>query len=102
METIQVQKNGDFFTCDIGISKEEWLDFIVACRRGQRTEEYDLVMGGVANDKVFDTVELFFTGLIDKSAALGRLQFQQPNYQICLRTQAVINQYLHFIGSDIV
>ncbi len=81
---------------------EEWLDFIVACRRGQRTEEYDLVMGGVANDKVFDTVELFFAGLIDKSAALGRLQFQQPNYQICLRTQTVIDQYLHFIGSDIV
>jgi hypothetical protein len=26
METIQVQKNGDFFTCDIGISKEEWLE----------------------------------------------------------------------------
>lgn len=44
-----------------GSSKtEEWLDFILNCRRGMDSSEYDIVMGGVANDKVFNTVELFF------------------------------------------
>ena len=45
---------------------EEWLDFILNCRSGKDSTDYDLVVGGVANDKVFNTVELFFDGLIDK------------------------------------
>ena len=28
METIQVQQNGDVYSCDIGISKEEWLEIL--------------------------------------------------------------------------
>ena len=35
---------------------EEWLDFILNCRSGQDGTNYDLVIGGVANDKVFNTV----------------------------------------------
>ena len=35
---------------------EDWLDFILTCRRGQDTTDYDIVIGGVANDKVFNTV----------------------------------------------
>lgn len=49
---------------------EEWLDFILYCRRGEDTTDYDIVIGGAANDKVFNTVELFFDGLIDKKEAL--------------------------------
>lgn len=78
---------------------EAWLDFVVACRGGNTVEGYDLVMGGVANDRVFDTIELFFGGLIDKAMTIQRLQYHQPNYQICLRTQAIIDRYLHFVGS---
>lgn len=43
---------------------EEWLDFILNCRSGRDTTNYDLVIGGVANDKVFNTVELFWDGLL--------------------------------------
>lgn len=39
---------------------EEWLDFILNCRTGKDSTDYDIVVGGVANDKVFNTVELFF------------------------------------------
>lgn len=45
--------------------------------------DYDLVLGGVANDKVFNTVELFFDGLIDKAEAINRLRYEKPNLQIC-------------------
>ncbi len=41
---------------------EEWLDFILNCRSGKDTTDHDLVVGGVDNDKVFNTVELFLTG----------------------------------------
>ena len=59
-------------------------------------------MGGVANDRIFDTLELFFNGLIGKADAIEKLKFYQPNYQICIRTQNTIEQYLHFIGSETI
>lgn len=62
---------------------ENWLDFILNCRSGNDTTDYDLVVGGVANDKVFNTVELFFDGLIDKTEAISRLRYEKPNLQIC-------------------
>ena len=79
---------------------EDWLDFIMQCRRGRKVENWDVIMGGVANDRVFDTIQLFFDGLIDKAAAINRLKYHKPNYQICLRTQAMIDQYLHFVRSS--
>ncbi|MBQ9983909.1 MAG: DUF3990 domain-containing protein [Lachnospiraceae bacterium] len=79
---------------------EEWLDFILCCRRGNDKTDYDIVIGGVANDKVFNTVELYFAGLIDKKEALKRLQYEKPNLQVCLRTQEILNQYLVFEGSE--
>lgn len=79
---------------------EKWLDFVFACRRGQDGSDYDIVMGGVANDKVFDTVELYFNGLIQKGEALKRLKYEKANAQICIRSQSVLDKYLHFEGSE--
>lgn len=56
---------------------EEWLDFILVCRRGEDATDFDVVIGGVANDKVFNTVELFFDGLIDKREAIRRLRSEK-------------------------
>ena len=63
---------------------------------------FDVIIGGVANDKVFDTVELFFDGLIDKSEALKRLRYEKPNMQICFRSQQVIDKHLKFISYEAV
>lgn len=78
---------------------EEWLDFILNCRSGKDMTNYDLVLGGVANDKVFNTVELFFDGLIDKAEAVNRLCYEKPNLQICFRTEKALS-LLHFEGSE--
>ena len=80
----------------------EWLDFVLSCRREMDCSEYDIVMGGVANDRVFDTIELLLNGLIDKETALGRLRFERPNYQICIRSQDVIDECLQWLGSEIL
>jgi len=50
---------------------------------------------------VFNTVELYFASLIDKSEALKRLKFEKPNLQLALRTQAALN-LLRFEGSEIL
>ena len=68
---------------------EDWLNFILNCRSEKDLTDYDLVIGGVANDKVFNTVELFFDGLIDKTEAIKRLRYEKPNLQICFRTKSI-------------
>ena len=77
---------------------EEWLDFILQCRRCQDTTDYDIVIGGVANDRVFNTVELYFDGLIDKLEAIKRLRYEENNLQITFRTDRALN-YLRFESS---
>lgn len=78
---------------------EECLDFILNCRSSKDTTDYDIVIGGVANDKVFNTVELFFDGLIDKAEAIHRLRYEKPNLQICFRTENAL-KHLHFERSE--
>lgn len=77
---------------------EDWLDFILNCRREKDSSDYDIVMGGVANDKVFNTVELYFDHLIDKKEAINRLKYEKPNMQICFRTISAL-ETLRYEGS---
>lgn len=80
---------------------EEWLDYVALCRKGQKAEPtYDVVSGGVANDKVFNTVDLYFAGIITKDEALGRLKYEKPNHQICILNGQMLDRHLHFIKAD--
>ena len=76
----------------------EWLDYISACRLGNDPCLHDVVIGGGADDKVFNTCELYFKGFIDKAAALDRLRFERPNSQYCFKTQAAIDSCLAYRG----
>ena len=80
----------------------EWLDYVVDCRRGDESQsQYDIVEGGVANDKVIDTVEDYENGIITAEQALGQLVHKNVNHQICIRSQTVIDAYLTFIEPPI-
>lgn len=73
----------------------EWLDFIVASRRGLNpAASFDYVEGGVADDRVIDTVNLYMAGLMNSDTALQRLSMHQPNNQICLLNQEFTDKYL--------
>ncbi len=76
---------------------EEWLDFVMGCRQGEELGDYDMVIGGIANDKVFETLDLYFGNLIDKEQALLRLSYEKPNIQYCIRTDAMIQECLTFV-----
>ena len=78
---------------------EDWLDFIVSCRAEQDVSDWDIVIGGVANDKVFDTLEAFFDGFATKIQTIDKLKMAQPNLQYCFRTGAALKA-LTFIGSE--
>ena len=79
----------------------DWLQFIVASRRGEPVaDNYDYIEGGVANDRVVDTVNLYMAGLMDEETALIRLSQHQPNNQMCILSQELINKYLIFDGTE--
>lgn len=82
---------------------DEWLDFIVGNRLGQDLwKEYDYIEGGVANDRVVDTIDLYMTGFISRGEAIDRLKYLKPNNQICISSQILIDNYLTYKDSIII
>lgn len=78
---------------------DEWLSFIVACRAGKDVwMGYDYVEGGVADDRVITTVNLYIQGYISKDRALNNLRYLKPNNQICILNQELLDKYLKFIN----
>lgn len=91
----QIEKEYHFFK--FPDYNKEWLDFIVKSRKGERPwAAYDLIEGGVANDRVIDTVEAYINGMMTVEMALGQLAQHRPNNQFCLLNQQLVDRYLHF------
>ena len=79
----------------------EWLEFIIGNRNGENPARgYDYVEGGVANDRVIDTVNLYTAGLMDLDMALRELSKHQPNNQMCILNQEIINKYFVYDGTE--
>ena len=79
---------------------EEWLDFVCACRKGEPlNKEYDIIIGNVADDDVFKTVDMYFRGLWDKKKVLSELRYYKMNNQICIVNQETWNRLLTYQNS---
>jgi hypothetical protein len=90
----------DFRYYRFGHYDNDWLQFIVANRIGdENVEHYDVVEGGVANDRVIDTVEAYISNLMPLETALRELAKHQPNNQLCIASQKVIDECLVFVES---
>lgn len=70
---------------------EEWADFVFANREGREVEQFDIVYGPIANDKVGLQIRKLKDGSIDKSEFLDRLKYMKGiTYQYFFGTQAAI------------
>ncbi len=77
---------------------EEWLDFVCGCRKGgDEFKKYDIIEGGVANDKVFQTVDLYIAGIYNKEQAIQNFASEMPTDQFCIISQRAIDICLKFI-----
>lgn len=81
---------------------KEWLDFVILNRTGQRgqniLDEFDLIIGATADDKLFSTIEQYEDGLIDAETAVRILDCVKVGQQICVRTQRGLD-HLQFCRS---
>ena len=78
----------------------EWIDFVCDCRDGKPVyQQYDLIIGKVANDKVFRVVDMYHSGIWDRERALKEIR-TYPNYdQIAFISQISIDKLLIFVHS---
>ena len=87
------------------IQKSIWIlaeDFIlrhskIRQRNGQSlNKEYDIIIGNVADDDVFKTVDMYFRGLWNKEKVLNELRYYKMNNQICIVNQKTLDKVLKF------
>ena len=82
-------------------SDEEWVEFVCSCRRGVRIETpYDVIRGGVANDKSYTVVDMYLNGIWDMQRTLMELRYYDVSDQICLASQRVIDNALKFVCAN--
>ncbi len=85
------------FSADI-----EWLDFVLANRREEKLEgrfaEYaacDVLIGPIADDKLFSLLELYEDGLIAASLATEVMNCMNYGKQYVLKTEKAVRGLLH-------
>lgn len=76
-----------------------WLDFVSKCRAGKDDTDFDMVVGGIADDKVIQTLDRYFEGELSENDTLGLLKYEKPNNQYCIRSQKKLDYCLKYIGS---
>ena len=75
----------------------EWLDFVCDCRDGKEIYlDYDIVIGKIADDKVFRVVDMYHTGVWDRERALKEIKIYPSYDQIAFISQRAIDQLLVF------
>lgn len=77
---------------------DTWLDFIVNCRKGI-PHNYDIVIGAMANDQIYNYIEDYIAGVITREQFWVLAKFKYPTHQICFATEASL-KCLSFIESE--
>lgn len=76
---------------------EEWLDFVSQNRNGiYKGEKYDIIVGAVADDDVYRTLQIYYAGLLTKEQALEALKIKKLFNQYVFTTEKALS-YLKFI-----
>lgn len=77
----------------------EWLDFVCGCRDEELFyQQYDMITGKVANDKVFRVIDMYRSGDWSRERALKEIKVY-PNYeQTAFITSKAIERLLTFSG----
>lgn len=65
---------------------EAWFDFVMRNRREETSHDYDIVIGPVADDSVYDTLFQFENGFLSRDEAILKLNSAKLDGQILFHT----------------
>ena len=79
---------------------EEWLDFVSDNRNGTYSgKEYDAIIGAVADDDVYRTLQVYASGVLTKEQALEALKIKKLFNQYVFKTESSLKA-IRFIKSE--
>ena len=80
---------------DFGDDMDAWIDFVCKCRDGEDLyQQYDIIIGKVANDQVYRVVDMYRRGIWEKERALKEMRVYDTCDQIAFISQRAIDQCL--------
>ena len=84
-----------------GVSAE-WLNFIAANRLQCNVEHgYDIVIGPVANDRVYTVLNLYEGGFIDEHSAIDRMKAYRLADQVLFHTEKALSGLTHLMTVEV-
>jgi len=92
---------GELTVLHFDAADEKWLDFICDNRSGRFTGDYDIVIGPVADDRVYRVVVEYENGDLDKETALKNLKTEALCDQILFHTEKSL-EYLKYIDTEVI
>lgn len=78
---------------------KKWLDFVSNNRKGKCQEIYDIVIGPVADDGVYEVVRLYEIGVYDLEETLKRLKVEELYNQVLFHTEKSL-AYLKYVAME--
>jgi hypothetical protein len=72
----------------------EWLEFIIANRRGFITHQYDIVRGAVANDTLYRVITIYESGVLTFEETINRLKVHELFDQLSFHTEKALEHLL--------
>ncbi len=98
-ETVSVFKFDESMASELKIlhftqAQKEWLEYVTMNRKNQiiPDDDYDIVIGPVANDRTMPVISLYFTGIYDIEETIKRLMPQKLCDQYTFRTEKAIEK----------
>lgn len=80
----------------------EWFDFVIANRMGDKVDpkfsKYDVIIGKIADDKMFSAIEDYTAQILSKEQALQIVSAMDYGLQYVLKTKKALNN-IEFVSS---
>ncbi|GHU63365.1 hypothetical protein AGMMS49983_06650 [Clostridia bacterium] len=94
------ENHEDFRVLRFAEDNEAWVEFVCDCRKGKDAYlQYDIIIGSVADDRVYTAVDMYYRGIWDIERTLSELKYYEMNDQICIIKQHFIDAQLSFLDS---
>ena len=94
----EYEENKDLKIKEFVLMTEEWLDFIISCRNGEK-HDYDIVIGAMADDQVYNYITDLLSGTITRQAFWELTKFRHPTHQIAFCTQEAL-KCIKYVGKE--
>lgn len=78
-------------------STDEWFDFVHSNRVDRIEHDYDIIVGPVADDNVYETIFSYEAGLLTKEQAIIALKTARLDGQVLFHTDKSL-EHLRYLG----